>query len=157
MKWGYSEARVPITNQFQVVMYLQAAINISFHVVLQVVLTFVFKFLFTSWYTLSLCCHLFASCYTLYLQAVAMYFKFMYQLLLHVVFTSCYNVLQVHVSTRSEITFGNDVIHHNSTTKSGSKIISHTTPDISFGLFSLALSCSWEMLQNCVLITYQFY
>ena len=34
---GYSEAWVPITNQFQVVMYLQAAINISF----QVVFTFV--------------------------------------------------------------------------------------------------------------------
>ena len=37
LKWGYSEARVPITNQFQVVMYLQAVINISF----QVVFTFV--------------------------------------------------------------------------------------------------------------------
>ena len=29
---GYSEVRVPITNQFQVVMYLQAVINISFQV-----------------------------------------------------------------------------------------------------------------------------
>ena len=37
LKWGYSEVRVPITNQFEVVMYLQAAINISF----QVVFTFV--------------------------------------------------------------------------------------------------------------------
>ena len=42
LKLGYSEVRVPITNQFQVVMYLQAAINISF----QVVFTFVFVLTF---------------------------------------------------------------------------------------------------------------
>ena len=39
--------RVPITNQFQVVMYLQAAINISF----QVVFTFVFVLCEINWRT----------------------------------------------------------------------------------------------------------
>ena len=45
----------------------------------------------------------------------------------HVVFRSCYHILQVHVSPRSDVTFGNDVTHHNSTTKTGSKMILHTT------------------------------
>ena len=48
---------------------------------------------------------------------------------LHVV-TRVYNVLQVQVSPRSEVTLGNDVIHRNSTAKTGSKNISYTT-DIS--------------------------
>ena len=61
--------------QFQIVMYLQAVINISFQVVLTR-FTFVFKLLFTWLYKL-----------------------------LHVVSTSCYNVLKVHVSTRSEMTY----------------------------------------------------
>ena len=78
--------RVPITNQFQVVIYLQAAINMY----LQVVLTFVYKLLH-----------------------VVFVLPFVYKLL-HVVIclqvvTRVYNVLQVHVSTRSEITFENDV------------------------------------------------
>ena len=47
----------------------------------------------------------------------------------HVVFTSCYHILQVHVSPRSDVTFGNDVIHRNSTAKNRSKIILHTTDD----------------------------
>ena len=51
--------------------------------------------LFTSWYTLSLCGHLFTSWYTLSLCG-------------HL-FTRVYNVLQIHVSPRSEVTFGNDV------------------------------------------------
>ena len=56
----------------------------------------------------STCCHLFTStrCH---------------------LFTRVYNSLQVHVSPRSDVTFGNDVIHHNSTTKSGSKVIFYTT------------------------------
>ena len=73
--------------QFQVVMYLQAATYISFQVVLTR-LAFVFK----------LCGHLFSSCLEICFQVV------IYKLL-HVVFTSCYNVLQVHVSTRSKMTY----------------------------------------------------
>ena len=65
-------------------MYLQVAINISFHVAL----TFVFKLLFTS-------------CYKL--VHVVFVLSFVYKLL-HIVFTGCYNALQVHVSTRSEVT-----------------------------------------------------
>ena len=59
----------------------------------------------------STCCHLFTStrCH---------------------LFTRVYNSLQVHVSPRSDVTFGNDVIHHNSTTKSGSKVIFYTTADV---------------------------
>ena len=45
---------------------------------------------------------------------------FVYKLL-HVVFTSCYNVLQVHVSSRSEVTFGNDVARHSAPQKPGRK------------------------------------
>ena len=67
MKWEYSEAWVPITNQFQVVMYLQAAINISF----QVVLTFVFVLTFV-------------------LTCIGICFQEVIYKLLHVVSTNCY-------------------------------------------------------------------
>ena len=66
--------------------------NISFHVVLTR-LTFVFKLYWQA--------HLLSSC----LGKVTICFQVVVCKLLHVVFTSCYNVLQVHVSTH----FGNDV------------------------------------------------
>ena len=90
----------PISSS--IYMYLQTTINISFHVVL----TFVFKLLFTS-------------CYKLI--HVVFVLPFVYKLL-HVVSTSCYNVLQVHVSTRLEIMFGNDVALHKALHKKGLEI-----------------------------------
>ena len=99
---------VPITNQFQVVMYLHffsssidiclSCIDICFQVV-------IYKLLQVGTRCL---------CVAICLQVVTR-------------FTSCYNVLQVHVSPRSEVTFGNDVVHRNSTAKRGSKFILDTT------------------------------
>ena len=110
------------TNQFQVVMYLQVVINISFQVVLTFVLYwYLFKLLFTSF--TSTRCRLFTStrclCVTICLQVVT---------------SSCIN------------TFGNDVAARSMTyhyvrksrsemtwrstkrsTKTGLKNISHTT------------------------------
>ena len=90
------------TNQFQVL--FTSCIDICLSCYLQVLQVVTRCHLFTSCYTLSLCCHL---------------------------FTNCYNVLQVHVSPRSEVTFGNDVEHRNCTAKTGLKFILHTT-DIVF-------------------------
>ena len=49
-------------------------------------------------------------------------------------FTRVYNVLQVHVSPRSDVTFENDVALRNtsssSATKKGSKVVLHTTHDV---------------------------
>ena len=90
-------------------MYLQAAINISFQVVLQVVLTFVLS-----------CIDICFQVVIYKLVHVVFVLSFVYKLL-HIVFTSCYNVLQVHVSPRSEVTFGNDVALHKALHKKGVK------------------------------------
>ena len=77
---------------------------------LQVVLTFVLTFVYKLLQVGARCL-----CVTICLQVV----------------TRVYNVLQVHVLPRSEVTFGNDVIHHNTTSttsaKTGLKMISYTT------------------------------
>ena len=87
---GVFSRGVPITNQFQVLFtcIYKLLQNISF----QVVLTFVFK----------LCRHLFSSCVDICFQVVI--YKLLQVGTRCLVFTSCYNVLQVHVSTRSEMT-----------------------------------------------------
>ena len=93
------------TNQFQVVMYLHfflSCIDICFQVV-------IYKLLQVGTRCL---------CVAICLQVVT---RCIYKLV-HDVFTSCYNVLQVHGSTRSEITFGNDVMHHNLHHKKGLEI-----------------------------------
>ena len=86
---------VPI-NQFQVL--FTSCIDICIDICLQVLQVGTRCHLFTSWYMLSLCGHLFTSWYTLSLCG-------------HL-FTRVYNVLQVHVSPRSEVTLGNDVALH---------------------------------------------
>ena len=73
---------VPITNQFQLLFT-------SF--------TFIFK-LYSHLFKLYL--HLFSSC----LGKVTICFQVVIYKLVHVVSTSCFNDLQVHVSTRSEMT-----------------------------------------------------
>ena len=101
---GVFSRGVPI-NQFQVL--FTSCIDICIDICLQVLQVGTRCHLFTSWYMLSLCGHLFTSWYTL---------SFLYKLLQAVtrchLFTSCYNALQVHVSPRSDVTFGNDVVHY---------------------------------------------
>ena len=68
----------------------------------------------------------FTSCYTL-----SFVYKLLYVVICLQVVTRVYNVLQVHVSPSSEVTFGNDVIHLNTTSstsaKSGWKMQLYTT------------------------------
>ena len=116
---GVFSRGVPI-NQFQVL--FTSCIDIC----LQVLQVGTRCHLFTSWYMLSLCGHLFTSWYTLSLCGHLFTSWYTLSLCGHL-FTSCYNVLQVHVSPRSEVTFGNDVIHRNSTAKTGSKVSLYTT------------------------------
>ena len=56
------------------------------------------------------------------------------------VVTRVYNVLQVHVSPRSEVTFGNDVEHRNCTAKNRSKVSLYTTNYYVYVLCSLFTS-----------------
>ena len=79
--------------------------------------------LFTSCIDICLSClqvgtrgHLFTStrclCVVICLQVGTRCLCVVICLQVHVVFTSCYHILQVHVSPRSDVTFGNDVVHH---------------------------------------------
>ena len=105
-------------------MYLQAAINIYLQVVLTFVYVVIYKLVhvviclqvvtrchlftsFTSWYTLSFV-------YKLLHVVICLQVHVVICLQVHVVIclqvvTRVYNVLQVHVSPRSEVTLGNDV------------------------------------------------
>ena len=90
-------------------MYLQAAINISFQVVLTFVLSCIAK--------VHIC-----------FQVVLVRFTFVFKLL----FTSCYTLSCIYkllqcTSSSCITTFGNDVGRHNATAKTGSKVSLYTT------------------------------
>ena len=101
------------TNQFQVL--FTSCIDICLSCYLQVGTR---CHLFTSWYTLSF----------VYKYTLSFVYKYTLSLCYHL-FTRVYNVLQVHVSPRSDVAFGNDVALRNtsSAAKSGSKFILYTT------------------------------